>query len=36
MSRGDRAIVPGNLSNSMRANYELGVNEVSLITAADQ
>jgi hypothetical protein len=30
MSRGDRAIAPGNLSSSMRENYgELGVSEVS-------
>jgi hypothetical protein len=30
MSRGDRAVASGNLSGSMRANYELGVDEVSL------
>ena len=29
MSRGDRAVASGNLSGSMRANYELGVDEVS-------
>jgi hypothetical protein len=30
MSRGDRAVVSGNLSNSMRANYEQGVDKVCL------
>lgn len=29
MSRGDRIAAPGNLSSSMRANYELGVDEVN-------
>ena len=29
MSRGDRTPAPGNLSNSMRANYEQGVAEVN-------
>jgi|ERR1700733_3477664 hypothetical protein len=31
MSRGDRAVVSGNLSNSMRANYELGIDEVCTV-----